>query len=173
MVARIDLGGPTLPVMLRTVVATRYVTPLREGGSVPALVEADDDGLYVVKLLGAGHGRKALVAELLAGEIARHLGLPIPDLVLARFDARAVFTPGAEPVVEGRGAGFGRGRLKVHRRDVVETEYAEGDAVDLEDRGGQCRGEIAPPAHCLDAGGVHAIQGSGGTPGRRRGSGRS
>jgi hypothetical protein len=73
--------------MLRTVVATRYVTPLREGGSVPALVEADDDGLYVVKLLGAGHGRKALVAELLAGEIARHLGLPIPDLVLVELDA--------------------------------------------------------------------------------------
>jgi hypothetical protein len=73
--------------MLRTVVATRYVTPLREGGSVPALVEADDDGLYVVKLLGAGHGRKALVAELLAGELARHLGLPIPDLVLVELDA--------------------------------------------------------------------------------------
>ena len=73
--------------MLRTVVATRYVTPLREGGSVPALVEADDDGLYVVKLLGAGHGRKALVAELLAGEIARHLGLPIPDFVLVELDA--------------------------------------------------------------------------------------
>ena len=73
--------------MLRSVVATRYVTPLREGGSVPALVEADDDGLYVVKLLGAGHGRKALVAELLAGEIARHLGLPIPDLVLVELSA--------------------------------------------------------------------------------------
>jgi hypothetical protein len=72
--------------MLRTVIATRYVTPLREGGSVPALVEADDDGLYVVKLLGAGHGRKALVAELLAGEIARHLGLPVPDLVLVELD---------------------------------------------------------------------------------------
>src|SRR5215208_3741680 len=68
--------------MLRTVRATRYVTPLREGGSVPALVEADHDGLYVVKLLGAGHGRKVLVAELLAGEIGRHLGLPVPDLVL-------------------------------------------------------------------------------------------
>ena len=75
----------TRPV-LRTVVATRYVTPLREGGSVPALVEADDDGLYVVKLLGAGHGRKALVAELLAGEIARHLGLPVPDQVLVELD---------------------------------------------------------------------------------------
>lgn len=73
--------------MLRTVTATRYVTPLREGGSVPALVEADDDGLYVVKLLGAGHGRKALVAELLAGEIARYLGLPVPDLVLVELDA--------------------------------------------------------------------------------------
>ena len=72
--------------MLRTVTATRYVTPLREGGSVPALVEADDDGLYVVKLLGAGHGRKALVAELLAGELARHLGLPVPDLVLVELD---------------------------------------------------------------------------------------
>jgi hypothetical protein len=73
--------------MLRTVTATRYVTPLREGGSVPALVEADDDGLYVVKLLGAGHGRKALVAELLAGELARHLDLPVPDLVLVELDA--------------------------------------------------------------------------------------
>ena len=73
--------------MLRKVIATSYVTPLREGGSVPALVEADDDGLYVVKLLGAGHGRKALVAELLAGEIARHLGLPVPDLVLVDLDA--------------------------------------------------------------------------------------
>lgn len=73
--------------MLRTVTATRYVTPLREGGSLPALVEADDDGLYVVKLLGAGHGRKALVAELLAGELARHLGLPVPDQVLVELDA--------------------------------------------------------------------------------------
>jgi hypothetical protein len=72
--------------MLRTVTATRYVTPLREGGSVPALVEADDDGLYVVKLLGAGHGRKALIAELLVGEIGRLLGLPVPDLVLVELD---------------------------------------------------------------------------------------
>src|SRR5918993_2298649 len=80
-------AGPTLAPMLRTVVATRYVTPLREGGSVPALVEADDDGLYVVKLLGAGHGRKALVAELVAGELGRHLGLPVPDQVLVELDA--------------------------------------------------------------------------------------
>jgi hypothetical protein len=72
--------------MLRTVIATRYVLPLREGGSVPALVEADDDGLYVVKLLGAGHGRKALIAEVLEGELGRHLGLPVPDLVLVELD---------------------------------------------------------------------------------------
>jgi hypothetical protein len=71
--------------MLRTVTATRYVTPLREGGSMPALVEADDDGLYVVKLLGAGHGAKALVAELVCGEIARHLGLPVPEVVLVEL----------------------------------------------------------------------------------------
>ncbi len=66
--------------MLETLQATRYVTPLREGGSLPALVEADDDGLYVLKFRGAGQGRKALIAELLAGEIGRALGLPIPRL---------------------------------------------------------------------------------------------
>ncbi len=74
-------------LMLRMVTATRYVTPLREGGSVPALVEADDDGLYVVKLLGAGHGRKALIAEVLAGLLGHRLGLPVPDLVLVHLDA--------------------------------------------------------------------------------------
>ena len=57
--------------MLRTVTATRYVTPLREGGSMPGIVEADDDGLYVLKFRGAGQGPKALAAELVAGEIAR------------------------------------------------------------------------------------------------------
>ena len=71
--------------MLRTVTATRYVTPLREGGSLPAIVEADDLGTYVLKFVGAGQGRKALVAELVAGEIARHLGLPVPEIVLARL----------------------------------------------------------------------------------------
>jgi hypothetical protein len=65
---------------------TRYVTPLREGGSLPAIVEADDDGLYVLKFRAAGHGVKALVAELVAGEIARALGLPIPELVFAHLD---------------------------------------------------------------------------------------
>jgi HipA-like kinase len=65
----------------RRVTATRYVTPLREGGSLPGLVEADDDGLYVVKFRGAGQGPRALVAEWLAGEIGRALGLPVPDIV--------------------------------------------------------------------------------------------
>ncbi len=72
--------------MLETLRATRYVTPLREGGSLPALVEADDDGLYVLKFRGAGQGRKALIAEVIAGEIGRALGLPIPRLALMKLD---------------------------------------------------------------------------------------
>src|SRR5687768_2884898 len=71
---------------LRTVVATRYVTPLREGGSLPAIVEADDDGMYVVKFRGAGQGPKALIAELVAGEIGRALGLPVPEIVFVELD---------------------------------------------------------------------------------------
>ncbi len=67
---------------MKTVTATRYVTPLREGGSLPAIVEADDSGLYVVKFRAAGQGEKALVAELLAGELARVLGLRVPEIVL-------------------------------------------------------------------------------------------
>ena len=73
--------------MLRTVRATRYVTPFREGGSLPALVEADDLGLYVVKFRGAGQGPLALVAEIVAGEIGRALGLRVPELVLMEVDA--------------------------------------------------------------------------------------
>lgn len=76
------------PTRLRTVRATRYVTPLREGGSMPGLVEADDDGLYVVKFRGAGQGVKALVAEVLVGEIARVLGLRVPEIVLVDVDPR-------------------------------------------------------------------------------------
>ena len=72
---------------VRRVTATRYVTPLREGGSLPGLVEADDDGLYVVKFRGAGQGPRALVAEWLAGEIARAVSLPVPDLVVIDVDA--------------------------------------------------------------------------------------
>lgn len=71
---------------LRTVTATRYVTPLREGGSLPAIVEADDDGVYVLKFRGAGQGAKALIAELVAGELARALGLLMPEIVFIELD---------------------------------------------------------------------------------------
>jgi hypothetical protein len=71
---------------IRTVNVTRYVTPLREGGSLPAIVEADDGFLYVLKFRGAGQGVKALVAELIGGEIARALGLLVPEIVFANVD---------------------------------------------------------------------------------------
>jgi hypothetical protein len=71
---------------LRTVNVTRYITPLREGGSLPALAEADDDFKYVLKFKGAGHGVKALIAELIGGEIARVLKLKMPELVYANLD---------------------------------------------------------------------------------------
>jgi hypothetical protein len=71
---------------VRTVQATRYVTPLREGGSLPGLVEADDDGLYVLKFRGAGQGAKALLAELVVGELARAAGLPVPEIVFMELD---------------------------------------------------------------------------------------
>lgn len=74
--------------MLRTVIATEYVTPLREGGSLPAIVEGDDEGTYVVKFRGAGQGPKALIAELVSGEIGRALGLPVPEIVLVNLDPR-------------------------------------------------------------------------------------
>lgn len=71
---------------LRTVAVTRYVTPLREGGSLPAIAEADDGFLYVLKFRGAGQGTRALIAELIGGEIARLLGLKVPELVFATVD---------------------------------------------------------------------------------------
>ncbi len=74
------------PFSLRTVNVTRYVTPLREGGSLPAIIEADDQFLYVLKFRGAGQGRKALIAELLGGEIARALGFSVPEIVFANLD---------------------------------------------------------------------------------------
>jgi HipA-like protein len=77
---------------MRTVRAVRYVTPLREGGSLPAIVEADDDGLYVLKFRGAGQGPRALIAELLAGELARVAGLPVPEIVFATLDAELART---------------------------------------------------------------------------------
>lgn len=77
---------PPMVSAMRRVSATRYVTPFREGGSLPGLVEADDDGLYVVKFRGAGQGPRALVAEWLAGEIGRAIGLAVPDLVAIEVD---------------------------------------------------------------------------------------
>jgi hypothetical protein len=82
---------------MRTVTANRYVTPLREGGSLPAVVEADDDGLYVLKFRGAGQGRKALIAELVAGELARAAGLLVPEIVFVQLDEELARTePDAE-----------------------------------------------------------------------------
>jgi hypothetical protein len=102
-----------LPVStLRTVRATRYVLPLREGGSMPGLVEADDDGLYVVKFRGAGQGAKALVAEIVAGEVARAAGFAVPELVLVDVDpiiAAAEPDPEIQDLVQasgGRNAGL-------------------------------------------------------------------
>jgi hypothetical protein len=87
-------------MVLRTVVATRYVTPLREGGSLPAIVEADDDGMYVLKFRGAGQGPKALIAELVAGEIGRAAGLPVPEIVLIEVDPDLARTE-PDPEIQG------------------------------------------------------------------------
>jgi len=76
----------TVKPQLRTVNVIRYVTPLREGGSLPAIAEADDEFLYVLKFRGAGQGVKALIAELIGGEIARALGFKIPEIVFANLD---------------------------------------------------------------------------------------
>ena len=86
--------------MLRTVTASRYVTPLREGGSMPAIVEADDDNMYVLKFRGAGQGPRALVAELVSGEIARALGLPIPEIVFVELDVALARTEGDPEIQE-------------------------------------------------------------------------
>jgi hypothetical protein len=117
---------------VRTVTASRYVTPLREGGSLPALVEADDDGLYVVKFRGAGQGPRALVAELIGGELARALGLPVPELVLVELDPRIA---AAEPDPEIQdllrasdglnvGLDFLPGALPYNPLETVEEELA-------------------------------------------------
>src|SRR5438067_1297274 len=104
---------------MRTVGATRYVTPLHEGGSLPAIVEADDDGMYVLKFRGAGQGPKALIAELVAGEIARALHLPIPEIVLIELDPDLARTgPGNPGADQGqRGPQYGS-RLPARRGNV-------------------------------------------------------
>ena len=83
---------------LRTVTVTRYITPLREGGSLPALAEADDEFKYVLKFRGAGHGVEALIAEFLGGELARALGLRVPELVFANLDEAFGRTEGDEEI---------------------------------------------------------------------------
>lgn len=83
---------------LRTVIVTRYITPLREGGSLPALAEACDDFKYVIKFRGAGHGVKALISELLGGIIAQYLGLPVPELVFIELDEAFGQTEGDEEI---------------------------------------------------------------------------
>lgn len=83
---------------LRTISVTRYIMPLREGGSLPALAEGCDDFKYVLKFRGAGHGTKALIAEFLGGEIARALGLKVPELVFATLDEAFGRTEGDEEI---------------------------------------------------------------------------
>src|SRR5947209_14538203 len=84
---------------VRTIAVTSYVTPLREGGSLPAIVEGDDLGTYVLKFRGAGQGPKVLIAELLAGEIGRALDLPVPELVFAELD-RALGAAEPDPEIQ-------------------------------------------------------------------------
>jgi hypothetical protein len=91
---------------LRTIAATRYVTPLREGGSLPAIVEADDAGMYVLKFRGAAQGAKVLVAELIVGELARALELAIPEIVLVELDpdlARTEADPEIQQLIRASG----------------------------------------------------------------------
>src|SRR5690606_13726717 len=92
--ARILAGMP------RTIQVTRYVTPLREGGSMPAVVEADDDGMYVLKFRGAGQGPRALVAEWIVGSLARALGLEVPEIVFAELDPVLARTEGDPEIQE-------------------------------------------------------------------------
>ncbi|OLR92537.1 HipA family kinase [Actinokineospora bangkokensis] len=94
--------------MPRTVTATRYVTPLREGGSLPGLVEADDLGMYVVKFRGAGQGPRALVAEQVVGGLARSLGFRVPELVFVELDPELGRTEPDEEVQELLRASGGR-----------------------------------------------------------------
>jgi hypothetical protein len=97
MASSVTGRDPSAP--LRTVAAARYVTPLREGGSLPAVVEGDDDGLYVLKFRGAGQGPKALIAEVVAGELARALGLLVPEIVFMVLDADLARTE-ADPEIQ-------------------------------------------------------------------------
>jgi hypothetical protein len=117
---------------LERVRATRYVLALREGGSLPGVVEADDFGTYVVKFRGAGQGRLALVAEVVAGELGRRLGLPVPDLVLIELDPALASAEPDEEVQDllkaspglNLGMDFLPGALGIERPDGVDPELA-------------------------------------------------
>lgn len=118
--------------MLRTVTATRYVTPLREGGSLPAIVEADDDGLYVLKFHAAGQGPLALVAELIAGEIGRALGLRVPEIVLVDVDEAFGRHERDEEVRDLLRASAGLNLALDYLPGSVMFDVAAGDRVDAE-----------------------------------------
>jgi hypothetical protein len=121
---------------LRTVSATRYVTPLREGGSLPGLLEADDDGLYVVKFRGAGQGPRALVAEIVAGELARALGLPMPEQVIVEVDpALGLAEPDPEIqelIVASPGANLGVDFLPGAATYTAGADWAPGPELSAE-----------------------------------------
>lgn len=98
MADQVTKSSEQSPIALRHQQVTRYICPLREGGSLPALADADDGFKYVVKFRGAGHGAKALVAELIGGEIARALGLRVPELILLDVDQDFGRTEGDEEI---------------------------------------------------------------------------
>lgn len=118
--------------MLRTVRATRYVTALREGGSLPAIVEADDLGLYVLKFRGAGQGPLALVSELIAGEIGRVLGLRVPELVLVQVDAALGRNEPDEEIHDLLKASTGLNLALDYLPGSVMFDPAAGDSSDAE-----------------------------------------
>jgi hypothetical protein len=118
--------------MLRTVRATRYVTPLREGGSLPAIVEAEDFGLYVLKFRGAGQGPLALVAELIAGEIGRVLGLNVPELVFIEVDAALGRNEPDEEIRDLLRASVGLNLGLDYLPGSVMFDVAAGDRPDVE-----------------------------------------
>ena len=116
--------------MVSTVRATRYVTPLREGGSLPAIIEADDLGLYVLKFRGAGQGPLALLAELIAGEIGRALGLRVPDIVFVEVDAALGRNEPDEEIRELLQASVGLNLALDYLPGSVMFDPAAADAVD-------------------------------------------
>ena len=118
--------------MLRTISATRYVTPLREGGSLPAIVEADDLGLYVLKFRGAGQGPLALVSELIAGEIGRVLGLNVPELVIAEVDGALARNEGDPEIRDLLNASIGLNVALDYLPGSVMFDPAAGDTADEE-----------------------------------------